>query len=297
MAGDRPKAPMTPVTVLFADITGSTTLYAQRGDATAFALASACLDVVDAKVAAGGGRVVKRLGDGVLAVFDAPEAALAAAVEVRTALDDPDSPLNREGLRVRAGIACGKAVVVPGDVYGDVVNVAARLVGLAGGDEIFVSGAVFESLPALRRAQMRLIDQLPLRNRPAPVLVYELMREERDATVSINVRPRASMTTLQITHGERLLVVGPERARVTIGRHAGSDIRVEHEAVSRTHAEISLRGEKFVLIDRSTNGTYVHVDNGPILRIVREEIVLAGGGRIVPGIEMAPPIRYLVAAV
>lgn len=291
---------MTPVTVLFADITGSTTLYAQRGDSTAFALASACLDVVDAKIAAGGGRVVKRLGDGVLAVFDAPEAALAAAVEIRTALDealeDPASPLNREGLRVRAGIACGKAVVLPDDVYGDVVNVAARLVGLAGGDEIFLSGTVFEGLSALRRAQMRLIDQLLLRNRPAPVLVYELMREERDATVSINMRPRASMSTMQITHGERLYVVSPERARVTIGRHADSDIRIEHEAVSRTHAEISLRGDKFVLVDRSTNGTYVHVDSGPMLRIVREELVLAGGGRIVPGVEPEQPIRYLVAA-
>ena len=186
---------------------------------------------------------------------------------------------------MRAGIAYGKAVVVPDDVYGDVVNVAARLVGLAGGDEIFLSGTVYESLPAARRAQMRLIDQLLLRNRPAPVLVYELMREERDATVSIDVRTRASMATLQITHGERLFVVGPERPRVTIGRHAGSDIRIDHEAVSRTHAEISVRGEKFVLVDRSTNGTYVHVDSGPILRIVREELVLAGGGRIVPGVE------------
>lgn len=288
---------MTPVTVLFADITGSTTLYAQRGDATAFALASACLDVVDAKVLAGGGRVVKRLGDGVMAVFDAPDAALAAAVEIRTALDDPVNPLNREGLRVRAGIACGKAVVVAGDVYGDVVNVAARLVGLAGGDEIFLSGTVYERLPALRRAQMRVIDQLLLRNRPSPVLVYELMREERDATVSINMRPRAAMATMQLTHGERLFVVSPERVRVTIGRHADSDIRVEHEAVSRTHAEISLRGEKFVLVDCSTNGTYVHVDNGPMLRIVREEIVLTGGGRIVPGVEPEQPIRYLVAAV
>ena len=97
---------------------------------------------------------------------------------------------------------------------------------------------------------------------------------------------------MEIDPRRALLVVGPERPRLTIGRHASSDVRVEHEAVSRIHAEIILRGDKFVLIDRSTNGTYVHVDDGPILRIVREELVLAGTGRIVPGVEPPEAIRY-----
>jgi class 3 adenylate cyclase len=296
MAGTTPKAPVTPITVLFADITGSTTLYAQRGDATAFALATACLDLVDARIAAAGGRVVKRLGDGVLAVFDTPAAALAAAAEIRATMDDPAGASAREGLRVRAGIAAGPAVVVPGDVYGDVVNVAARLVGLAVGDEILLAGTVHDGLPPPLRARTRRLDQLLLRNRPAPVDVYELVRDERDATVSAGVRVRASAATMEITHGERRFVLGPQRPRLTIGRDAGSDIRVDDEVVSRTHAEIALRGEKFVLADRSMNGTYVSVENGPLLRVVREEIVLIGAGRIIPGVEPPQPICYRVSA-
>src|SRR6516225_8626274 len=89
---------LTPVTVLFADITASTTLYVQRGDAIAFALASECLDQVDAAIAAGGGRVVKRLGDGILALFENPSQALRTAVTIRKALGAPESTARREGV-------------------------------------------------------------------------------------------------------------------------------------------------------------------------------------------------------
>ncbi|MGH3638242.1 MAG: FHA domain-containing protein, partial [Mycobacterium sp.] len=181
-------------------------------------------------------------------------------------------------------------------VYGDTVNVASRLVSLAGGDEIFLSGAVYEALPPALQAQTRLIDQVLLRNRPTPVPVYELVREEEDATVSLPVRMRSSSATMEIRHGDRRFVVGPERTRLTIGRHANSDIHVDREQVSRLHVEIILRIDKFLLVDHSTNGTYVFVDDGPMLRVVREELVLSGAGRIVPGVETAPPIVYRVSA-
>jgi adenylate cyclase len=296
MAAQQTHGQLTPLTVLFADITGSTTLYAQRGDATAFALASQCLDLAGERIAAGGGRVMKKLGDGILAVFQTPVEAVQAAAQIRQGLDDPDCTLASQGVRLRVGISCGPAVLVPDDVYGDVVNVAARLTALAGADEIFLSGKVYEALPPALRAKIRLIDQILLRNRPAPVLVYEYAREESEATVSVPVRRRASTATMELTHGDLLLVVGPERPRVTIGRHAENDIRVEHDVVSRNHAEIALRGDRFVLVDRSTNGTYVYVDNGPMLRVVREEIVLSGIGRIVIGTDGGLPIHFRVAA-
>jgi adenylate cyclase len=92
-------------------------------------------------------------------------------------------------------------------------------------------------------------------------------------------------------------VVGPERPRINLGRDPDNDICIEDDVVSRNHAEIVLLGDRFVLIDRSTNGTYVYADNGPMLRLVREEIVLASAGRIVLGVEeMSQSIRYRVAS-
>jgi class 3 adenylate cyclase len=121
-----PREQLTPVTVLFADISGSTALYAQRGDVTAFDLSSRCLAVVEGGIASAGGRVLKRLGDGVLALFGQPGDALRAAAAVRATLADDDSTVQREGVRVRFGISCGSAVLAADDVFGDVVNVATR---------------------------------------------------------------------------------------------------------------------------------------------------------------------------
>src|SRR5262249_19101674 len=137
----------TPVTVLFADISGSTLMYAVHGDQRAFAVTSACLGLLEAEVARSGGRVVKRVGDAILAVFDAADAGVGAAVGMLRALETAESPAQDERVHVRVGIASGTAVLDAGDVYGDVVNVAARLVGLAGVDEIFLSGDCHDALP------------------------------------------------------------------------------------------------------------------------------------------------------
>lgn len=288
---------LTPVAVLFVDISGSTTLYAERGDATAFSLTKACLDLVGAQIGAAGGRVLRQVGDGVLAVFDTPVQALRAAIRISETTEDPARPLAREGVRVRSGISSGLAVLLADDVYGDVANVAARLVGRADAGEIFVSGTVYEGLPAELRATVQLIDHMVLRNRPTPVLVYKYAPDSQRATIKAVARRRAT-TTIEVTYGDRLLVVGLERPRISLGRDPENDIRIEEDVVSRHHADIAQRGDRFVLVDRSTNGTYVSADNGPMLRVVREELVLASRGRIALGVEeTAHPILYRVASV
>lgn len=288
---------LTPVTVLFVDISGSTTLYAQRGDTVAFGLTMACLELVGAEIKAAGGRVLRQLGDGVLAIFETPLQAVRAAIEIQQATEDPGCSLAREGVRVRSGVSTGLAVLHADDVYGDVANVAARLVGKADAGEIFLSGSVYGSLPMQLRAQVQLIDQMLLRNRPDAVPVYKYAPDSPLTTIRRRTRRRASAATLELQHGDLLLVIGPKRPRVSIGRDAENDICVEDDAVSRTHAEITLRGDRFMLVDRSTNGTYVYADNGPMLRLVRDELALTGVGRIVLGAEeTSHPILYRVAA-
>jgi len=285
---------LTAVTVLFADISGSTRLYAVRGDAAAFQLTSQCLALLEQQVTAAQGRVVKRLGDAVLAVFETAPPAVDAAVEMQRALADPDSTLRQEGLHVRVGISSGAAVLAPDDVFGDVVNVAARLVSLAGGDEIVFSGTVHEALPAAVRDAAHLIDHLTLRNRPDPVPVYKYVWGLDNQTVLVNKKKRGGAATLEITRGEQRFAVGASSPRLTLGRANDNDLVIAEQAVSRYQAEIALRGDKFVLVDRSTNGTYVNVDGGPTFRVSRDEVTLSGSGTIVPGLELDPPIRYRI---
>jgi hypothetical protein len=144
---------------------------------------------------------------------------------------------------------------------------------------------------------VQLIDEMLLRNRPTPVLVYKYVADGPLATIRAEARRRTSTAILEVSHGDLRFVVGPERARVTMGRDPENDIRIEDEVVSHKHAEITGAGDRFMLVDRSTNGTYVHPDNGLVLRVLREELVLTGAGRIVLGVEeTSNPILYRISA-
>jgi len=282
----------TTVTVLFADISGSTFLYAIRGDEEAFRLSSACLELVQDEVSRHDGRIVKRLGDAILAVFDRSELALGASVAMQRRVNDPASHFPEEGLHVRVGVSSGTTVVEDGDVYGDVVNVAARLVSLAGADEILFSSRAYESLPQQMRGSSRLIDQLVIRGRPTGVVVYEYLWRNDDVTVNLGVRSQPTTTTLELAYEDLLFVVGAERPKLTVGRGPDNDVVIDREVVSRCHAEIELSGDKFVLRDLSTNGTYVCAGDGTILRACRDQVTLAGAGEIRAGEETAPPISF-----
>lgn len=287
------------VTVVFTDVSGSSSLYATRGDEVAFSLIADCMEVLVEELTKHRGRVVKRLGDGILSVFEGPASALSAAVAMRRALDDQER-FKSVGLRIRSGISTGRAVMQQGDVFGDVVNVAARLVSTAGADEILLSAAAYEGLPPASRSSTQQIAELAMRGRSATVLVYQYVSEqsEPDRTAaplgSTGVAELVSSLRLELTLGEKLFIVSAERPNLTIGRAVVNDISIEAEVLSRYHAQISLRGGKFMLTDRSTNGTYVQSDDGRVVRVNREEIELRGCGRI-DFATTVPPILFRVA--
>lgn len=135
-------SPVTPVTVVFTDLEGFTGFTAAEGDDAAASLVAAHNRWVGPVVRSRGGHIVKRLGDGLMLSFPAPEAAVLAAVELVS--EDP-SPL-----RVRAGLHHGDAVVTHDDVVGHVVNVTARLTEQARGGEVLASVDVRAAATGLR---------------------------------------------------------------------------------------------------------------------------------------------------
>lgn len=293
---DQPGTASTePTTALFADMSGSTLMYAVRGNEAAFQVASTCLTMLEESVQQSGGRVIKRVGDAILAAFEDGEAAVQAAVAMQHALEAPDCPVREDGVTVRVGIATGEAVHDnDGDIYGDVVNVAARLTSLAGAAEIFLTGETHGTLPEHLRESTRPIDQLALKGRPDWVLVHQYLWKQDNVTVQATRHTRGYDAAIEITYGAENFALGEDRPRLTIGRDPENDVTIEDDVVSRRHAEVILRGDKFLVVDRSTNGTYVIIDGGDTFRVSREELTLAGSGRIFAGRQSMAPLRYRV---
>jgi adenylate cyclase len=134
------------VTILFTDIVGFSTWALAAGDSAAVALLRAAGDAQQDAIAAHGGRVVKRLGDGLMAVFVTPEEAVAAAVRAQASIAEVQIDGYRPSLRT--GIHVGTPRKLGGDYLGVDVNVAARVAEAAKGGEVLVSDPVADHLAA-----------------------------------------------------------------------------------------------------------------------------------------------------
>jgi adenylate cyclase len=280
-------------TIVFADVGGSSLMYAARGDEAAFPVITACLRLMEEQVARCGGRLIKHTGDGVLALFRLPADALRAAVGLHETLQQIEP--NRAGERplVRMGMSHGTAVLYGDDLYGDAVNVAARLVSRACKDEVLLTDEVHAALPDALRSKARLIDEMAIRDYPRAVAVYQYVWTGQTPTDRVPA-PRTETVSLELVCGQQVLVVDPRRPRVKIGRAEDNDIRIEDTSASRYHAEVLLRDGKPVVLDLSTNGTHVRPAHGAPLRVLREEVVLVGSGDLIPGALSVAPISYRV---
>ncbi len=140
---------ITSLTFLFTDLKGSTELYERVGDLAAYDLVRAHFNVLHEVVAAEAGAVVKTIGDAVMATFPTPERALAAALRMRSAMLDLNAERKREDLLVKIGIHEGPCLAVMLndrlDYFGQTVNIAARVQGLADSQSIYATVPVIEN--------------------------------------------------------------------------------------------------------------------------------------------------------
>jgi class 3 adenylate cyclase len=280
------------VVVLMADMVGSSQLYAEQGNSGAFRIVSRCLGLLEHAVQVCGGRVVKRMGDGIFAIFQEATAAVNAAAQIHQAIEATDWGPDNEPVHVRVGISQGMAVLDDDDVYGDVVNVAARLASLAGGDEVLVSELVHNALLKEMQTVSQLLSEVVLRGRPTPERVYRYMWQPNDSTVNVPAPARSFAAALEVIFDAQSLLLHAGRPRLRIGRAPDNDIMLDLTVVTRHHADLMLRGSAFYVSDHSTNGTMVYLDGGQSIRVHRNEVTLSGSGHIVVGSDVAPPIQF-----
>jgi class 3 adenylate cyclase len=173
---------ITSLTFLFTDLKGSTALYERVGDLAAFDLVRAHFRALLGIIASEKGAVVKTIGDAVMATFVKPEHAIVAGLRMRAAMDALNTERGTGDLVVKIGIHEGPCLAVMlnerQDYFGQTVNIAARVQGLATSQSIHVTGGVVE-LPAVsallrERAIKPIQKEAALRGISDKVMVYEI---------------------------------------------------------------------------------------------------------------------------
>jgi adenylate cyclase len=149
--------------VVFTDLEGFTSYTADVGDAAAVELLAEHHRQVAPIVRSRGGRIVKRLGDGLMLCFPEPDAAVLAALELVATAPEP--------LRLRAGVHVGEVVATREDLLGHVVNVAARVAEEAKGGCVLVTGDVRDAAKELRGVDFGRVRRLSLKGVPGRVAV------------------------------------------------------------------------------------------------------------------------------
>ena len=274
----------TSMAIMFADIAQSTRLYDKIGNAAAHALISSCITVMSEVCTAHGGTVVKTIGDEIMCTFLVAKNAVDAAVAMQAAVDNiPDTDLaGFYSPDIYVGIDYGPVIEENSDVFGDAVNVAARMVKLAKRRQIVVTQQVVDALPAEYSENCRIIDNVLVKGKSEELPVFEVIWEKEKMTLAINVSGEKSLIKhrLELRFGEKVFEVSDTRPTITIGRLDHNDIVVADSRVSRFHARIEYRKDKYFIIDQSTNGTYITEEGAVTFLLQRDELQLCCNGMI-----------------
>ena len=276
---------------MFADIAGSSALYAQLGDQHANELVDAAVRNLSTIVGTHNGRVIKTIGDEVMAQFSLPLDACKAAIAMQQ--QSQQSVLRMD---VRIGMATGPTVERDNDVFGEVVNDAAAVAHIAQGQQILGNDTLFEHTRDGDNVQWLRFDHIHLKGKSAESTIYRLNWQpatHNKATKIFSIDAESTsppQTQLYLAFQGTELFLRSQDTPFFIGRESDRvNLAIDSHYASRQHLQILYRRGKFVLIDRSTNGTYLHPENGEEMYLRREEMPLTQCGLIGLGESTAQP--------
>lgn len=275
---------------MFADVSGSTNLFEVVGDRKAREAIAATLQALAAIVRSYDGKVVKTIGDEVMCVFSTANRAAMAACKMQERMEG-DNPAkgvlgDRVTLSIRVGFHFGPTLVERGDVFGDSVNVAARMVAQAKGGQIITTDETIQLLNEDLQDNSRFVDNAPIKGKKGVIKIHELIwQAEEDVTSIAPVSTRTAAmapnsVALNVCYRDTQLKMTQTRPKLVMGRSPGCDLPVAEKLASREHALIELRRERFYIIDQSTNGTFVHVKDTGETFLRREEMPITASGSI-----------------
>lgn len=255
----------TEMTILLADVAGSVHLYDTLGDERAHNNIVQCLRFMTTVVEQNNGRVVEIVGDEIMCAFEDPNSAIKAACAIQEGLETEQ----QSSLSARIGLHAGITGMENGHPFGDTVNIAARMVGLAKTGQAIMTKQVYERLSADNKINSRYFDQVYVKGKRQPYSIYEAIWDQNESTMMITSksvrnrreRPRP-VEALRLHYQTTEKVLTEANAELLLGRGKQCGLQVESMAASRVHAIISFQRGKIILLDRSTNGTYIRIQTG-----------------------------------
>ena len=286
--------------VLFADISGRTSLYESMGDVDAHNLVSSCITALSGIVSDHQGTIIKTIGDGVMCTFPSADQALKAAIAMQKAQNSiyPAVEGAQVAVNIRIGIHWGPVIYQNYDVFGDAVNVASRIVAQAESRQIITTQQTIHELSADCGIDDWRLVRIRDKAKEDESIIFEIIWDEKNQSMMAanDITIQVISCRLHLQFGPKELYLDGKNPVATMGRQLQNNIVFSDVIASRHHARIEHRNGKFVLIDQSTNGTYVSLDGKKTVFVHNDELVLSTHGTISMGREQddASPdvIRY-----
>ncbi|MFT7246604.1 MAG: adenylate cyclase [Candidatus Azotimanducaceae bacterium] len=279
------------VAVMFADVTGSTKLYEALGDDNANRIIGKAFDVMTKITEMYQGYVIKTIGDEIMCRFSSPNDCVRAARECQEEISQGIQGESVE-LSIKVGLHFGPVILAEdGDVFGDAVNVAARMAGIAKGSQIITTENTIKLLDADLQDISRQFDKTAVKGKEEEIIIYQVVWETSDDVTRIEITEdgeAAKVSYLVIDYqDQKTSIASNDNRTFVIGRGVQSDLLCQTRLASRSHATIEFRRGKFHLSDQSSNGTFVKTDDGESIFLRRQELMLWGAGQIGLGEEVA----------
>lgn len=285
----------TALTVGFFDLSPNVRAAAKQGITIPHEVVQARLTALGDAVRAAGGAVIKQIGDELMCAFPAAGTAVELAARMEAGLDDLVG--DGEMLQLRVGLHHGAVVHEDGDLFGDTVNIAARMASIAFPGQIICTEEVIAELPMEQRDTARLFDHVTMKGSQRERTIYRILwspRSETAGEAAISAGDLTDERTLVLEYGARTLRLRAGAEELRLGRDARCELVVSSEMASRFHATIASRRGKFLLRDQSTNGTWVGMQESPIVTLQREELPLIGTGVISLGQDVREAHMHLI---
>ena len=272
------------VAILFADVVGSTQMYDKFGDTKASETVADCLDVMKDATHQFNGTVIKTIGDEVMSTFPSVDEAMNAAIMMQARITADNKQEDRIPVSIRIGCHFGPVVQEQNDIFGAAVHTANRMTSQAKAKQIIISGETVKLMGKELQKQTRQIDVASVRGRLDEVALFELLWNPEEATSMLptieweNKAKGASKMILTFRDAE--VEVSDKKKSVNIGRADDNDLVIKGNLISRIHAKVELSRGKFVLVDQSTNGTFLQNVQGDETFVRRDSTALGKEGTI-----------------